>query len=193
MYRILVAASLILIAAVPAVADDISDELKSALQKYESGDVAGALDAVRLAETWLLEKQGSELTGVFPDLPGWEKEIGEYQAAGMAMMGGGISASCEYTKGDDRMEVEIVGNSPLMAMASGIVGNALMASSSGSKIIKVHGTKSAIKQEDEEWELMIPYQGTMLITVTTTTTQDDAINCAEKLDWKKLEATLTAE
>ena len=191
MRRILIAALLLPIAAAPALADDITDELQSAVKKYESGDIAGALDAVRLAETWLLEKQGAELTGVFPDLPGWEKEVGEYQAAGMAMMGGGITANCEYTKGDDRMEVTIVGNSPLLAMVSGMVGNALMASSSGYKIIKVNGMRSAIKHNGE-WELMVPHQGSVT-TVTTTTTKEDAVNCAERLDWKKIEAILTTE
>ena len=192
MRRILIAALLLPIAAVPSLADEISDELQSAVKKYEGGDIAGALDAVRLAETWLLEKQGAELTGVFPDLPGWEKEVGEYQAAGMAMMGGGITANCEYTKGDDRMEVTIVGNSPMLAMVSGIVGNALMASGSGYKIIKINGMRTAIKQDGDEWEAMIPHQGS-LTTIRTTTTKEDAVNCAERLDWKKIEAILTTQ
>lgn len=191
MRRILIAAMLLAIAVAPALADDITEELKSAIEKYEGGDVAGAVDAVRLAETWLLEKQGSALTGVFPDLDGWEKEVGESQAAGMAMMGGGITANCEYTKGDDRMEVTIVGNSPLLAMASGIVGNAFMASSSGYKIIKINGMKSAIKQNGE-WEVLIPHQGSVT-TIKATTTKEDAVNCAEKLDWTKINSILTTQ
>jgi hypothetical protein len=81
----------------------------------------------------------------------------------------------------------------MLAMVSGIVSNALVASSSGHKIIKVHGTKAAIKEEDGEWELTIPYQASMLINVTTTTTQEDAVNCAERLDWAKIESILTTE
>ena len=45
----------------PVLADDIIDELEDAIARYEAGDIAGALEAVTLAEAWLLEKQ-AELT-----------------------------------------------------------------------------------------------------------------------------------
>jgi hypothetical protein len=171
-----------------ATADQISDELKLAITKYQSKDVAGAIESVQLAETWLMEKQASDVTGVFGDLPGWKRELGEGGSAGSAFLGGGVTAACEYVKGEGRMEATIVGNSPMLAMVGGMVGNAMMAAASGAKIVKVHGQRAAIQKEGDDWQLLLPYESKALVTVNTNTSREDLLACAEALDWQRLRA-----
>lgn len=167
----------------PATAEgnDIEGEIQAALTAYRNGNMAEALDALRLAEQWLLEIQADDLSTVFPKLEGWELETGEAQAAGQMVFGGGVTASATYTRGEeDRMTVEIVANSPMLSMVSGFIG---MAAASGKKVVRVHGTKSILDTSDSEVELMIPYDGSVLITIKTNTTTDDAMACAEGLGW----------
>ncbi len=87
----------------------------------------------------------------------------------------------------------MIGNSPMLAMVSGMVGNAMMATASGSKIVKVHGVKAALKHEGSNWELMVPYKGSTLVTIKTNTTKDDALACAEAIDWSRIEQVFSAE
>ncbi len=186
------ALALIGLAVTTAPADEILDELELAIEKYQAGDVAGSLESVQLSESWLLEKQAGDLSSVFGQLPGWERKPSESAAAGTAFLGGGVTAGCEYHKAQGRIEVTVVGNSPMLAMVSGLVGNAMMASASGSKIVKVHGVRAALKQDGSEWELMVPYHSSVLVTVRANTKKEDAIACAEAIDWDRVEKIFAA-
>lgn len=180
-------------ACAPVFSDEITDELQLAIDKYTNGDIAGSISAVQLAESWLMEKQAADVTAVFGELPGWQKQEESSQGAGAAFMGGGVTASCVYKKADARIEATILGNSPMLGMVSGLVGNAMMAQASGAKIIKINGMRAAVKNDGDEWEVMIPYEGSALVTVRATTTKEDAVHCAEKIDWARLKAIFQSQ
>lgn len=176
-----------------AIADDVSDELGIAQAKYAEGDIQGALEAVRLVEAWLLERLADSLTGIFGDIPGWEKEIPQGQAAGGAYMGGGASASCRYTKDNQEIDINVIGNSPMLGMAMSMISNPMIASSSGGKIVKVNGRKALLKETNSRWELMVPYENSVLIDIKTDASKDDALAAADAIDYETLDALLTAQ
>ena len=169
-----------------AMDDQILSEANDIISKYKAGDIQGALEAARLVETWLLELQAAGLLDVFRDLSGYEKEMDDATAMGSGMMGGGIAASCRYSKGEETIEASILGNNPMYAMVSGLIGNSFMASASGAKIIKLKGKhKAAVKEESGEFEIMVPFEGNTLVTVRGPD-RDRSIACAENLDWELL-------
>jgi hypothetical protein len=179
------ALSLLLLPAV-AGADQIREEMAEQVKKYEAGDIPGALDSARLIEAWLLELQAEGLSGVWGEVAGWSLEVGESQAAGMAMMGGGVTTSATYTKDDMTMTGQIIANSPMLSMVTSMLGNSFLATSSGSKIMKIDGRKVMVEQNGDEWKLSVPYQNTVLLTVEGPD-KDAAVKCVERIDWAKVD------
>ncbi len=191
MLTALVTVSLLLPAVAPA-SDMVRDEIGELTKRYDAGDLPGAIDSARLIETWLLEKQAEGLSDVFGEVPGWTKTGGEAQAVGMALMGGGITASENYENGDARMSAELVANSPMLGMISGMMGNSFMAMSSGKKIIKIDGRKAMVEQSGDNWEIMLPYEGQVLLTVRGPD-KDAAIVCIERIDWDTVKKMVEAQ
>lgn len=167
----------------------ILEEVKELEKKIQADDVPGALESVQLLDAWLRQAQAQDVTAVFLDVPGWEKEIGEAQSAGQAFFGGGISAGCTYRRDDVQVEVSILGNSPMFAMVSGMMG---MAVASGKKVVKVAGQK-AILDDSDGAELQIPFEGNTLVSVDAPS-QDDAVLIAEKgVSWETLREAVAAQ
>jgi len=171
------------------VKPQILDEIKELEKKVQADDVPGALECTQLIDAWLRQAQAQDVTAVFLDVPGWTKETGEAQSAGQAFFGGGITASCTYTKDDLTVDVNILGNSPMFAMVSGMMG---MAVASGKKVVKVAGNK-AILDDSSGAELQIPFEGSTLVTVNGPD-KDTAILIAEKgVAWDTLQKVVGAQ
>ncbi len=172
----------------PALAEDdqIREEMTLQMKRYDDGDIPGAIDSARLIEAWLLELQAAGLSGVFGEVPGWTMTPGDAQAIAPAMMGGGITASASYEKDGQRMEAQIVANSPMLGMLTGMLGNSFMAMSAGNKIIKVDGRKAILEEQGEEWKLSLPYENAVLFTAEGPT-KDAVIGCTKATDWAKVD------
>jgi hypothetical protein len=168
-----------------AVKPEVLEEIDLLKKQAMAGDVPSALESARLIEAWLLEEQAGDLSKVFTPLAGWELEINDGQSAGAAMFGGGITSSATYTKGEESYDVTIIGNSPMFGMVSGIVGNAMMASSSGAKIVKINGMKASIREQSDEVEVTVPYKGNTIVT-TKGPGRDNAVKITENLGWDVL-------
>ena len=176
----------VLLLPVLAAADQIREEMADQIKKYESGDIPGALDSARLIESWLLEMQAQGLSGVWGEVPGWTLSVGESQSAGMAMMGGGITASASYEKGDMSMSAQLIANSPMLTMVTSMMGNAFLTSSAGSTIMKIDGRKVMVENDNGEWKLSVPYKNSVLLTVEGPD-KDAAVKCVERIDWAKVD------
>jgi len=64
-----IAAALALILALPAAADEISDTMQSALDAYNEGDAAYALEELDYARQLLLQLKTDALTQFLPEAP----------------------------------------------------------------------------------------------------------------------------
>lgn len=112
----------------PALADEVSDTLSSAMQAYEDGDIKYAIEELDYAKQLLQAMNTAQLAGFLPEPPdGWTREITESEAnVGLAMLGGGSSSEAVYTKDSDRVTVTLIADSPMVTMFGGMIANAAM-------------------------------------------------------------------
>lgn len=119
--------TLTLIAAVnPALADEVTDTLSSALQAYEDGDVQYAIEELDYAKQLLQELSSQALTSFLPEPPaGWTREISDENAtAGLAFLGGGAAVEAEYSNGTDTVSLTIMADNPMVAGIAPMIANA---------------------------------------------------------------------
>lgn len=112
----------------PALADEVTDTLSSAMQAYEEGDIKYAIEELDYAKQLLQAMSIAELAGFLPEPPaGWTREIVEGDTnAGLAMLGGGSSAEATYTDGTDSVTLTLIADSPMVTMFGGMISNAAM-------------------------------------------------------------------
>jgi len=129
MFRATFFALLLMSAANPALADEVTDTLSSALQAYEDGDIEYAIEELDYAKQLLQAMSAQALNTFLPEPPdGWTREIGESEMnAGLAMFGGGIGAEADYTNGQETVTVRIMAENPMVTMFGGMIANATMA------------------------------------------------------------------
>jgi len=147
-----------------ARADDVTDTLASALEAYEAGDIAYALEEVAYVQQLLNEMQSGALETFLPEAPeGWTREIDESAGMGMGAMGGTGVVATYRTETDsqaERFTITIMMDSPMVAGMAGLFGNAALLGSQG-KLVRV-GREKFLEQDDT---LMGLIDGRVLIQV----------------------------
>ena len=121
----------------PAVADDVSDTIRSALDAYNDGDVAYATEELNFALQLLKEMRAGDLEAFLPEpLDGWTREIDAGAAAGLAMMGG-TGAAATYISGADNFTISLLMDSPMVTGMAAMFSNPAIAASGGGKMVRV--------------------------------------------------------
>ncbi|KHL70531.1 hypothetical protein SF06_06150 [Pseudomonas flexibilis] len=165
-----------------AQADDIKEALEEALKAYNQGDMSGTKENLGYATQLLNEKSADALTKALPaPLPGWEADEAQSSSAGAALFGGGLQASRTYNKDDHYIEVEIVGDSPMLSQMMVVMTNPALAGSMG-KSVKI-GKQRGI--QDENGKIMLIINNRFMVSVEGDAEQADKLAYAEAV---KLEA-----
>ena len=143
MFRLpIVSVCLALSLALPAGADDITDALKSAIDAYESGDIAYAIEELDYAKQLLAGMKTDALIGFLPEAPaGWSREVNTEMAAGLAMMGGGTGAEAEYSGPGESFTITVMADNPMVAGMGAMIGSA---AAIGAKVERVGRQKIMI-------------------------------------------------
>lgn len=152
-----------------ARADDIEMEIQEALKLYQAGDFSGAVGGLEFAAQQIRQQMAGEVSDALPDaLPGWEAEDVETAALGGAMLGGGITAGRSYTKDDASVDIEIVGESPMLQMVVTMFNNPMMMSGSGKKLVRIAGNKAAVEYDrgDRYGEIQVVVARSVLVTIS---------------------------
>ncbi len=189
--NILTSASVVtLIFSTSLPADDISDTLKEAMVSYEKGDYVQTREDLVYAMELLKQKKGDSIKSLLPDaLAGWKAEEANAETAGAGMFGGGSTVSRIYTKGDAKVTIEVVTDSPLLQGLGSIIGNPIF--SSGGKLMRIKREKATIKYDTKRksGEIMIMLDKRFLITVKgRKVSEETLIDYAKAIDFKKIKA-----
>ena len=109
----------------PVYADEVIDSIKEAVDFYKDGRYTDAVGSLDYASQLIRQKRTEMLTTLLPEpLPDWTAEKATTESAGLAMLGGILSAKRIYHKGASRVTMEISDSAALhniMAMFSNLM------------------------------------------------------------------------
>jgi len=170
---------------VPAFADEVEDSIKEGLAAYGQGDLSAAKQALDYASQLIAQKNAEGLGALLPPpLSGWTAEDSQTNAAGMAMFGGGIQAGRTYSKDGSTVELQIVGDSPMISTWMPMLANPALAAAMG-KVTKIG--KHRVLQS-KEGQVILVVNNRFLVTLDGSAGMDDKMAYAEAIDFDRLEA-----
>ena len=129
--------ALAVLLAAPVQADPIADTIRSALEAWEGGDRAFALDELIAAQQMIQAAKADDLSAFLPEAPaGWTREIRTDMNAGLAMMGGGTGAEASYQGPDGSFRITLMADNPMVASMGAMLSNAALMATMG-KVVRV--------------------------------------------------------
>ena len=192
MQSLLVAMAFVL--AQSAAADAVQDSIDAARKAYEAGKYNEAIKELEFAAQMVRQKQAKQLEAVFPaPLADWSARKPKVQVAGRAFLGGGISASRVYEKGDARITIEITMNSPLLQTFLGFVGNPMFVGPD-QQLVRVQGHRALLKFDPsaKSGELTLAVERKVLVAVRGRgiDSEEALLGYANGIHFQKLEEVL---
>lgn len=163
-----------------ALADEVSDTLKSALEAYEEGDLSYALEELEFAKQLMQAMKTADLATFLPEAPdGWTREVSDDVSTGMAMFGGGSGAEATYARQNESFRIVIMADNPMVGALSGMMANASLM---GMKLERV-GRQKYLNQDGElsgivDGRILIQASGADVDTMKTV---------LEEIDYRGLE------
>src|SRR5580658_2010354 len=117
----------LLLAASPAWADDVTDQIHEALGAYDHKDLPTAIAGLEAALNLMRQMRADAYGALLPDAPsGWTADKAETMSSGMGMAVGGTGATRKYHKGNDTVTVSILTDSPLLQVVSSLAGSGMV-------------------------------------------------------------------
>jgi hypothetical protein len=180
----------------PAFADEIVDQLNATIKAYEGKDYKGAMNELKFITAQLQELDAAENQKLLPaPLEGWSLEKSNDNAgqAMMGMLGGGTTMNATYVKNDEKVEIQILANSPMLAMMSVTITNpALMASNPNTKPYRYKNNNGMIETKERGVEISILVGGQILLKLTGQNLTDQSVieKYLDAIDLKELKNSL---
>ncbi len=156
----------------PASADPFIDALETAIEAYEDGDLQYAEDELVAAQRILGEMKAAGLAAFLPEPPeGWTRVIDSEAGQMMGFLGGGSIASARYTGPEQRFELSLMADNPMVAQLGMMLGSATMIAQMGGEVERINrvrflredqslkaivGNRVLVQAEGADAEVMIP-------------------------------------
>ena len=163
---------------------EIKQAITTATEAYQTGELSQAVTQLDYAATLIRQLQAHELGKLFPEpLPGWQADKVDSQAGAAGLFGGGINASRSYHQADNRLEINIMKDSPLLQTMGMLFSNPSMASMSGYKVTRIQGHTAMSKAEGGKRELQMLIENRILLQFNgRNLSEDDLKAYAEAVD-----------
>jgi len=177
-------------------ADEIMEQMNEAIKAYQDKDYKGAMDELKFITAQLQKMDAAENQKLLPDaLEGWKKQESQNGSQGaMSMLGGGgTSMQATYTKDKESIEIQIMANSPMIAMMSMAISNpALMAADPNTTPFRYKKNKGMKKKNGKDTEITLLVAGQIMIKLTGSQLSDDRVleKYLDSIDIKKLKMNL---
>lgn len=187
-----------LLSSTPLIADEITTQITEGLKAYKEKDYKGAIEELKFAMAQLEELKKKKNSQLLPlALEGWTakaiKDDGEAAAMAMFGMGAGSSMKSLYSKGKEKIIIEVVANSPLLAIINMSINNpAMLTSQKGMKVYRYKRIKGMKKTEENKIEITLVLSGQIMIKITGENLKNEATleKYLDVIDMKKLKEEL---
>lgn len=158
--------------ALPARADEVTDQIDEAVKAYHKKDYATAGAALDAASKLIRQLRADDLAKLLPDpLDGWKADDAEKTSMGAALLGGATTVVRHYHKGNQSVEVNVTTDSPMVQGMGALLGSALMAGGDN-KLVILDGRKLTYTKSDNSYQCLIG--GKALVKVSGDPSVDDA-------------------
>jgi hypothetical protein len=148
-FRAMLAALVIGGLSATAQADEIENSLQMALEAYQAGDINAAKEEIDYASQLIAQMKAAGLSEFLPEaLPDWARAEDEQGGQASLAFGGGMSASANYKRGQDQIEIQLMADNQMVSAMAGMFGNAAMLGSMG-QVKRIKRQKVVITQSGE--------------------------------------------
>ena len=177
------------------IADEIEDQIQAGLKAYQDKEYKIAVDELKFAMAELEKLAQTENIKLLPPaLDGWtmKADDGMTQSA-MSMLGGGTSVGATYTNAGENIHIQIIANSPMVAMAGMMINNPMMASmDENTKPYRYKRIKGVKKTEGSSIEVTLLLVGQVMIRVDGDNLKDPAVieQYLDAMDMNKIKEEL---
>ena len=138
-----------------AHADDVTDQINEALKAYQNHDTQTAIAALDAASNLMRQSRADGLKKLLPPPPpGWTADAAESTAVSVAMLGGGVTASRVYHNGVQRVEVQLVADSPMLQTVAALIASPLGAIG-GMKTVVIGGHRVSYTENDHSYMTLV--------------------------------------
>ena len=173
--------------AVPACADDVTDQINEALKAYDAKDLATAALALGAAQDLIRQQSADAWKSVLPEpLPGWTAEEATSMSAGTALLGGGTNVTRVYRKGGDSVTIELVTDSPVMQGLGRLISSGLV-TGSDNKLLIIGGRKVTYSKSDNSFSTMAADKVLVQVKGSSGVDEKTLKDYLAALQWKEIE------
>lgn len=177
------------------IADEIEDQIQAGLKAYQDKEYKIAVDELKFAMAQLEKLAQNDNKKLLPTvLDGWTMKDDDSQTqAAMSMLGGGTTIGANYTRGNESIHIQIIANSPMIAMIGMMINNPMMAASDeNTKPYRYKRIKGIKKTEGSNTEITLLLVGQIMIRLDGENLKDSAIleQYLDKIDMNKLKEAL---
>jgi hypothetical protein len=149
-----------------AAQDEVLKEIETAVEAYQEKDYRTALEGLRFATAKIQKLLDAEYVKLLPEpLEGWTADKPKVQSAAVAIMGGGTTLKRTYRKGEQKVVIEIVANSPMVGMMAAAIQNPAMLSAQGMEPYRYKRLRGMKKTKGDRIEIQLLMAGKVLITL----------------------------
>ncbi|WP_199610850.1 hypothetical protein [Flocculibacter collagenilyticus] len=150
-----------------AMESAIESAISDGFNHYKQGDLTNAEARLSYATNLIREKKALFIKSLFPEpLTHWQCGEVETDVTSGLLMGGGISASRAYQRGDSQLvEIEVLADSPMLPTFLTMFNNPAWVAMSGARLIDVQGHKAILKNEDGEIEVTVVVGQSLQVTL----------------------------
>lgn len=140
------------------LADEVTDQLDTARQAYESGELRSAVDSLNFAIAKIQEQMTGRLLLLLPEpLEGWQADPAQSESAGLATMIAGTSLSRRYFREDGaEVTLHLMADSPMLPMLTMFLSSPfMMQADPQSKPYSIKGARGMLKHSPNSTEYEI--------------------------------------
>jgi hypothetical protein len=148
--------------------DDVLTTIEEAVKQYKAGDFAGAASNLDYASQLVRQKKSEHMKDLLPEpLAGWQAQPASAQTLGTAVFGGGVTVSRDYSRGESRVSIEIVSDSPVLQSVLMMINNPMFAGASGGTLKMIKGQRGIVKYDAKglNGEINIVVANRFMVTV----------------------------
>ena len=170
--------------------DTVLSTIKEAMKQYEKGDYTAAASNLNYASQLVLQKKSEQMKTLLPDAPpGWQAEEASSQALGSEVLGGGLTISRTYSKGEASVHLVVLADSPVLQSVLMMTSNSVFASAGGGKLETVKGNKAIVKydQDNQGGEIFVVVDSRFVVVIKGRhVSREELVLFANIMDYAKL-------